>query len=105
MSEYERNLQRFSDMEDVEVSEDDPDVRGWDVLTREGHDIGEVKDLLVDTSSMKVRCLEIELEVERRFRIIASYITLPEIRFNQQYVRESNIGETNSSVNSQNGSH
>lgn len=62
MRDYERNLQRFSDMEDVEVSEDDPDVRGWDVVTREGHDIGEVKDLLVDTSSMKVRCLEVELE-------------------------------------------
>ncbi len=62
MKDYERNLQRFSDMEDVEVSEDDPDVRGWDVVTRDGHDIGEVKDLLVDTSSMKVRCLEVELD-------------------------------------------
>jgi sporulation protein YlmC with PRC-barrel domain len=62
MKDYERNLQRFSDMEDVEVAEDDPDVRGWDVVTRDGQDIGEVKDLLVDTDSMKVRCLEIELE-------------------------------------------
>jgi sporulation protein YlmC with PRC-barrel domain len=62
MKDYERNLQRFSDMEDVEVSEDDPDVRGWDVVSSDGHDIGEVKDLLVDTSSMKVRCLEVELE-------------------------------------------
>jgi sporulation protein YlmC with PRC-barrel domain len=62
MKDYERNLQRFSDMDDVEVSEEDPDVRGWDVVTRDGHDIGEVKDLLVDTRSMKVRCLEVELE-------------------------------------------
>ena len=62
MNDYERNLQRFSDMDDVEVSEDDPDVRGWDVVTRDGRDIGEVKDLLVDPSSMKVRCLEVELE-------------------------------------------
>src|SRR5512142_2848719 len=62
MSEYERNLQRFSDMDDVEVAEDDPDVRGWDVVSSDGHDIGEVKDLLVDTASMKVRCLEVELE-------------------------------------------
>lgn len=62
MSDYDRNLQRFSDMDDVEVAEDDPDVRGWDVLTPDGHDIGEVKDLLVDTTSMKVRSLEVELE-------------------------------------------
>ncbi len=65
MKDYERNLQRFSDMEDVEVAEDDPDVRGWDVVTRDGQDIGEVKDLLVDTNSMKVRCLEVELEGSR----------------------------------------
>lgn len=62
MNEYERNLQRFSDMEDVEVAENDPDVRGWDVVTTDGRDIGEVKDLLVDTGTMKVRGLEIELE-------------------------------------------
>jgi sporulation protein YlmC with PRC-barrel domain len=62
MSEYERNLHRFSDMDDVEVAEEDPDVRGWDVVTRDGRGIGEVKDLLVDTGSMKVRCLEVELE-------------------------------------------
>lgn len=65
MSEWERNLRnlhRFSEMDDVEVAEDDPDVRGWDVVTNDGRDIGEVKDLLVDTTSMKVRCLEVELE-------------------------------------------
>lgn len=65
MSEFERNLHRFSEMENVEVSEDDPDVRGWDVVTSDGRDIGEVKDLLVDTSSMKVRSLEVELEGSR----------------------------------------
>lgn len=62
MKDYERNLHRFSDMDDVEVAEDDPDVRGWDVVSSDGHDIGEVKDLLVDTTSMKVRCLEVELD-------------------------------------------
>lgn len=62
MSDYERHLHRFSEMDDVEVAEEDPDVRGWDVVTPDGRDIGEVKDLLVDTTSMKVRSLEIELE-------------------------------------------
>jgi sporulation protein YlmC with PRC-barrel domain len=62
MGDDARDLHRFSEMDDVEVAEDDPDVRGWDVVTRDGQDIGEVKDLLVDTRSMKVRSLEVELE-------------------------------------------
>lgn len=62
MRDYERDLYRFSEMDDVEVAEDDPDVRGWDVIAQDGRELGEVKDLLVDRSSMKVRCLEVELE-------------------------------------------
>jgi len=62
MRDYESNLRRFSDMDDVEISKDDPDPRGWDVIGSDGRKIGEVKDLLVDTTSMKVRSLEVELE-------------------------------------------
>lgn len=62
MRDNEYDLKRFSDLENVEVAKDDPDVRGWDVVSADGRDIGEVKDLLVDTSTMKVRSLEVELE-------------------------------------------
>jgi len=62
MRDYEANLKRFSDMDDVEISKDDPDPRGWDVIGSDGRKIGEVKDLLVDTAAMKVRSLEVELE-------------------------------------------
>ena len=62
MRDYESNLRRFSDMDDVEIAKDDPDPRGWDVVGSDGRRVGEVKDLLVDTSSMKVRSLEVELE-------------------------------------------
>lgn len=62
MRDNETNLKRFSDLENVEVSKEDPDVRGWDVISSDGRDIGEVKDLLVDTTTMKVRSLEVELE-------------------------------------------
>ncbi len=65
MRDFGGELKRFSDMDDVQVSEDDPDVRGWDVLMPDGRDIGEVKDLLVDTDTMKVRALEVELDKSR----------------------------------------
>jgi len=65
MDDRYSNLKRFSDLDDVEVSDDDPDVRGWDVVTSDGRNLGEVKDLLVDTSTMKVRGLEVEIEGKR----------------------------------------
>ncbi len=68
MGEFGTNLKRFSDMKDVQVAKDDPDVRGWDVVSQDGGDIGEVKDLLVDPSAMKVRALEVELD-KKRFNI------------------------------------
>lgn len=44
------------------VAEGDPDVRGWDVMDRDGGRIGEVDDLLVDTEALKVRYLEVRLD-------------------------------------------
>lgn len=60
-----KDLKRFSEMDNVEVAKDDPDIRGWDVTTADGQDLGEVKDLLVDTRSMKVHAVEVELEGSR----------------------------------------
>lgn len=44
------------------VAEGDPDVRGWDVMDRDGRRIGEVDDLLIDTEALKVRYLEVRLD-------------------------------------------
>jgi uncharacterized protein (TIGR02271 family) len=55
------NLQRLSDS-DFAIAENEPDVRGWDVVLADGRTIGEVDDLLVDTSAMKVRCVDVELD-------------------------------------------
>jgi len=55
-------LRRFSDMSDVDIAEGDPDPRGWEVVTRDGRELGEVEDLVVDTRAMKVRGLEVSLD-------------------------------------------
>ncbi len=62
MADIGTNLKRYSDLDDVEIAKDDPDVRGWDVVAPDGRELGEVKDLIVDTSVMKVRYLDTELD-------------------------------------------
>lgn len=49
-------------LDDFEVAEGDPDVRGWEVLSADGRRIGEVDNLLIDTGAMKVRYLDVDLE-------------------------------------------
>jgi uncharacterized protein (TIGR02271 family) len=58
------NLRRMSDLKDFRVASDDPDVRGWHVRTREGGEIGEVEELIVDPAARKVRYLEVGLDRE-----------------------------------------
>jgi hypothetical protein len=58
------NLVRLRDLRDFEVAEKQPDVRGWPVHTSDGHRVGEVHDLLVDTSALKVRYLDVEIDLD-----------------------------------------
>lgn len=53
------HLEDVSD--DFKVADGYPDVRGWDVKTRDGTKIGEVDDLLVDTTANRVRYLEVKV--------------------------------------------
>jgi photosynthetic reaction center H subunit len=48
-------------LNDFEVADGDPDVRGWEVLAADGRRIGEVDNLLIDTAAMKVRYLDVDL--------------------------------------------
>ena len=51
-------------LDDFRVAEGDPDGRGWEVLASDGRKIGEVDELLVDTAAMKVRYLDVDLDVD-----------------------------------------
>jgi photosynthetic reaction center H subunit len=48
-----------------DVADGEPDIRGWEVKTLSGHEIGKVKDLLVDTEAGEVVMLDIDLEGSR----------------------------------------
>jgi uncharacterized protein (TIGR02271 family) len=55
-------LRRLKDLPDLDVAEQDPDVRGWVVTSGHGEYIGSVDDLIVDTNVMNVRYLEVDLD-------------------------------------------
>jgi len=41
------------------IAEPDPDIRGWKVVLTDGQPVGKVDDVIVDTSDMTVRYLEV----------------------------------------------
>ena len=51
---------------DFEVAEGYPNIRGWDVVSRDGQKLGKVDDLVVSTSQMRV--LYIDVDVDRSLR-------------------------------------
>ena len=63
----------LKELKDYKVAKEDPDVRGWNVIGRDGRMVGEVHDLLVDTGEMRVRYLDAELD----HSLLASAPTVP----------------------------
>jgi uncharacterized protein (TIGR02271 family) len=61
MEHTNETLTRMSETKDFEVAKDDPDIRGWEVSTANGQDVGRVTDLIVDPAAMKVRQIEVAL--------------------------------------------
>ncbi len=54
-------LIRLSELPEHEVAEEEQDIRGWPVLTREGDTVGEVEDLVADPAALRVRYLLLRL--------------------------------------------
>jgi hypothetical protein len=57
-SEQLTKLCKLSDT-DFTVANPDEDIRGWAVVDKDGEEIGEVDDLLVDNRETKVRFLQV----------------------------------------------
>lgn len=61
MSNTIKQLEELSGSK-YQIADGEPDIRGWDVQTREGEKIGGVDDLLFDESSRKVRYLIVDID-------------------------------------------
>jgi sporulation protein YlmC with PRC-barrel domain len=59
---FDERLMRLEDMSGYKVTSDDPDVRGWEVKTRDGTRIGKVDTLIIDTHELKARYIEVDLD-------------------------------------------
>ena len=55
-------LARLDELDGYTVADGEPDIRGWDVKTRAGESVGEVKELIVDVDAMKARYLDVKLD-------------------------------------------
>lgn len=55
-------LRSLKELDGYEVADDDPNPLGWTVATADGQQVGEVKDLVVDTTEMKVRYFDVALD-------------------------------------------
>lgn len=54
-------LVSLDDLDGYALADGEPDIRGWDVRTVGGRELGEVEDLLVDPERGEVVMLEVEL--------------------------------------------
>lgn len=56
------NLVRLDDLDNLEIADGEPDIRGWDVKTAADGKIGEVKSLIVNPTAMQVRYMEVKVD-------------------------------------------
>lgn len=73
----------LSDLNDYEVADGYPEIRGWEVRDSSDRSIGRVHDLLVDVGALRVRYLDVELapkfaasEADRRVLIPVESVDL-----------------------------
>jgi PRC-barrel domain protein len=73
----------LSELDDYEVADGYPEIRGWEVRDSADRSIGRVHDLLVDVGALRVRYLDVELapkfagaEADRRVLIPVERVDL-----------------------------
>lgn len=54
-------LRPLGDLPEYDVADEDPDIRGWEVIATDGAAVGRVHDLIVDAVAMEVRYADVAL--------------------------------------------
>jgi photosynthetic reaction center H subunit len=60
-------LVHYSNLRDYFIADPDPDIRGWKVVLPDGRRVGTVEDLVVDSTNLIVKYLE--LKVDKAFLV------------------------------------
>ena len=61
-----RRLIAMKDLHNYKVVDGEPDIRGWNVFTATGRELGDVEDLLVDTELGEVVMVDVDLKRDDR---------------------------------------
>jgi sporulation protein YlmC with PRC-barrel domain len=88
-----RRLQELK-RSDFEIVDGEPDIRGWDVLTTDGKQLGKVKELIVDAQQKKIRYLMLDTnknQLDLADRILLIPIGLAELNRDKDDVYLPNI--------------
>jgi len=56
----------MKDLDNYKVADGEPDIRGWNVFTATGRELGDIEDLLVDTDMGEVVMIDIDLKRDDR---------------------------------------
>jgi len=78
-----RRLVPLRELDDYKVAEGEPDIRGWNVYTATGREIGDIEDLLVDVDMGEVVMVDIDLKRDDRHTLApikAAWIDRPNRR-------------------------
>jgi sporulation protein YlmC with PRC-barrel domain len=75
--EHEHALLHSRDMDHFRIPDGDPDPRGWDVRNASGRSLGKVADLLVDSSTGRVRYLEVSVDKDVVKEGAREYLLVP----------------------------
>ena len=82
------SVERVDQLSEIQVAEDQPNPKGWEVVTADGERVGRVDHLIGDTEAMKVRYLSVEMTggTDRKVLIPTGYVDLntdaKEVRLN-----------------------
>jgi uncharacterized protein (TIGR02271 family) len=66
MTNANADLRRLNELDDFDVADGYPDIRGWDVKTPTGQKLGTVKDLIVSVAELRVRYVDVEVDRDMR---------------------------------------
>ena len=56
------SLARLKELDNYQVADGSEDIRGWEVHTRDGRKIGKVDELIIDTSALRARYIEVKVD-------------------------------------------
>jgi hypothetical protein len=61
-----RRLIPLRELDDYQISDGEPDIRGWTVFTATGRELGQIEDLLVDPDLSEVVMVDVDLKRDDR---------------------------------------